>query len=118
MEQASEAAVDRRAVDVQGVLDLGFTRFITVRVVSVLYVVGLALLAISALASIVTGFRGGIGTGIFSLIVAPLGFLLGALLLRVYLEIVVVLFRIAENTSAMAGRREGYGGASGVDGVD
>lgn len=118
MEQATGAAVDRREVDVQGALDLGFTRFITVRVVSVLYVVGLALLAIGALASIVTGFRGGVGTGILSLIVAPLGFLLGALLLRVYLEIVVVLFRIAENTSAMAGRREGFGGSSGDGGAD
>ena len=83
-------------------LDFRFTKFITVNIVQVLYIVGIAVIALYTLAAVIGMFQAGAGVGIAALIFAPLVFMISVLLLRVYLEIIVVLFRIAESTSETA----------------
>lgn len=87
-------------------LDVRFTRFITVKIVQVLYVVGVAVIGLYTLGGVVMSFSAGFGTGVLGLILAPVVFLLSVLVLRVYLEVVAVLFRIAENTTRLADAAE------------
>lgn len=84
-------------------LDFRFTKFITVKIVQVLYLVGIVVIALYTLAAVIGVFQTGAGKGIVALILSPLVFLISVLVLRVYLEVIVVLFRIAENTAKMAG---------------
>ena len=82
--------------------DFQFQRFVTARLVPVLYVLGLAIGAVFAAGYLLTALRLGALVALVSLFMVPLAFLVFALYLRVLLEMVMVLFRIERNT-----RREG-----------
>jgi len=58
--------------------------------------------ALVALLVVITGFSSGVGGGLVALILSPVVFVLYVLLARIWLEVVIVLFRIAENTGRMA----------------
>lgn len=109
-------------------LDLSFRHFITGRIIALLYVISLILVTVYAVlaagqVSILAGaFTGGwldsvalgwiLGIFLF-LILGPLLLLLGVIYVRVVLEIVIVLFRISENTAEINDRlRVGGGGSS------
>ncbi|MFQ5914759.1 MAG: DUF4282 domain-containing protein [Nitrospinota bacterium] len=84
--------------------DFSFETFITARVVKVLYGLSIAAAALWALFLIVAGFRQSAGSGVLMLIVGgPLLFVIAVIYARVILEIVLVIFRISEHTSKMAG---------------
>ncbi|MBN2382357.1 DUF4282 domain-containing protein [bacterium] len=83
--------------------DLSFSEFITFRVIKVLYIIGIVIAGLAALFMIIGAFTNGVVAGIVCLILSPLVFLLYVLMIRVWLEIVLVLFKIADNTSIMAG---------------
>ena len=51
-------------------------------------------------------FKQGAMAGIGGLVLIPLGFLLYAMYLRVVLEVLIVIFRIAEHTAQTAGRNK------------
>lgn len=102
---------------VRSLFDMSFRHFVTGRVVAVLYVVSLVFVALNALFSagyvslLLGAFLSAVaGSQAIGWISGVLAFLIGAPLLlfvsvvyvRVLLEIVVVLFRIAENTADMA----------------
>ena len=90
--------------------DLSFTSFVTARIISVLYLVSIVVIAFYAVVFIVTAFNISSGFGAFTLLIlAPLFFLVLTVYVRVLLEVVMVFFRIAENTSEMVrqGRRDG-----------
>lgn len=79
--------------------DVRFRRFITTRVVSVLYVLAILFLAFAVIGQIVTAFNVGSGFGVFMLLIGgPLIFFGGLLYFRVVLEVLVVLFRIGDDT--------------------
>ncbi|MGB3763483.1 MAG: DUF4282 domain-containing protein [Ornithinimicrobium sp.] len=88
--------------------DLDFNHFITVKFVKLIYVVLMAVLFLSAivyfLASIVVGFsdQGSPLIILFALFFIPLVTLVYLVILRIFMESVVVFFRIGENTAAMA----------------
>ena len=84
--------------------DLSFTEFVTTRVIKVLFVIGILFSALGTLAFVIAGFRSGGGAGLISLILSPLLFLLWVLLARIWCEIIIVVFRIAENTGRLAER--------------
>lgn len=85
--------------------DASFSTFITTRIVKVLFLLQIALAAIGELVVVVTGFGQGFLAGVFVLlVVAPLTFLFWVLMIRVQLELVLVVFRIAENTAVAAER--------------
>ena len=82
--------------------DLSFTEFITTRIVKFLFIVSIILSAIGALALISAGLEVGFVAGVASLLGASVLFVFYVLLSRIYLEILVAVFRIAENTAIMA----------------
>jgi len=81
--------------------DLSFTEFVTTRLIKVLFVIGIIFAAIGAIALIVSGFGSGAAVGILFLILSPLVFFFYVLIVRVWCEIIIVVFRIAENTSRL-----------------
>jgi hypothetical protein len=82
--------------------DFTFSEFITARVIKVLYALGIVVGTLMTLTYIIFGFKWGIGTGIVSLIICPLVFLVWVIWLRISLELIIVIFRIGENIAGMA----------------
>lgn len=93
--------------------DLSFTTFITRRLASVFYAVGLIAIAIAFIVYFVTGLVNGVsalffnvGAGvsliIATLILVPLATFLAIVVLRFVIEAVVALIAIAENTQRTA----------------
>jgi Domain of unknown function (DUF4282) len=95
-------------MDTQGFLgsifDLSFAEFITIRIIKFLFILGIIFAAIGTLLLIVTGFSNGIGAGILSLVLSPLIFLIYVLVARIWCEMIIVIFRIAENTGRLVDR--------------
>ena len=89
--------------------DIRFTRFVSLRLISVVYVVILAAVSLVALGLVFAGFASGVGAGLFALVLAVLGWVIYVVLARVALEAFAVLFRIHDDTSRMA---EALGGAA------
>ena len=83
--------------------DFSFSRFATVRLVPILYLLGLVAGGIMAAAYLLTALRLGLVVGVVGLVLVPLGYLVFALYLRVVLELVMVLFRIEGGIARMAG---------------
>jgi hypothetical protein len=118
--------------------DLSFTEFVTTRVIKVLYVLTLVLLVIGYLGIAVVIFTGGqevttfdetsgelttesdgsVGLGLLWLvIIGPLLLFLYTLLYRVFYELLIVVFRIYENTRdqlelTRRGMQQGWPGTS------
>jgi signal transduction histidine kinase len=89
----------------KSLFDFSFSSFITVRLIKVIYALFIAGSALFALAFVASAFRASALFGLFMLlIVAPVLFFFYVIIARVYLELVVAIFRIAENTSILAGR--------------
>lgn len=82
-------------------LDFGFTRFITLSVIKILYILGMSLIILGWLIMLVNAFTQGIMTAAVVLIVGPIVALLYLIFLRIWLELIVVIFRIGENTSKL-----------------
>ena len=82
--------------------DFSFKEFVTIKIIKVIYGIGLFFAAIGALAVLVKGFQAGILLGILALILTPVVFILYSILVRVYLEVIIVLFRISEDVRQLA----------------
>ncbi len=79
--------------------DLSFSEFITTKLIKVLYILLLIVLVLGYVGLVISGFSNGAGTGLLMMfIVGPIGVLLYLILIRVYLELIMVIFRIEENT--------------------
>jgi hypothetical protein len=95
-----------------GFLDIGFTRFITPIWISVIWVIDIVMHVISFLASLVwigriadAMSRGGTDGGVFILgllLASIILHLLSLLLSRILLELIIVVFKIEENTRRTA----------------
>lgn len=84
--------------------DLSFSDFITPRIIKLLFVISIIVSVIAAGVLLVSGLSQGDGAALLALIGAPLLFLLYVIMARVWLEVIMVLFRIADNTDQLAGR--------------
>ncbi len=85
------------------IFDLSFQRFITLSVIKVLFLLGLAFIALGWLTAVVGAFaQGGFGIGLLGLILVTIVALIYVIWLRITLEMIVVIFRIGENTSKLA----------------
>ena len=84
-----------------GLFDFSFSQFVTVKVVKVVYFLLILFSAIFVLTMIVSSFAQSGGAGVISLILSPIVFLLSVLCARIWMELVVVLFRIGENTTRL-----------------
>lgn len=84
--------------------DLSFSEFVTTKLIKILYILLLILIAIGLvvglISSLITMFsRGGFFPGLLGLIFAPIGALIWVIMARVWMELIIVIFRIAENTT-------------------
>ena len=84
--------------------DFSFSSYVTPKLIRVIYVVVVVVAALTALGFLVTAFEINILLGLVTLVIlAPLAFLFYVILYRVFLEVVMAVFTIAENTTRMAG---------------
>jgi hypothetical protein len=86
--------------------DLSFSEFITTKLIRILYILLLILIAIAFVVGffggLVTMFtRGGFFRGLVILLVSPVAAFLYVILARMWMEVIIVLFRIAENTTEL-----------------
>ncbi len=83
-------------------LDFSFTEFITTKLIKLLYILALIGIALGALGIIIGGFSSGFAAGLLALLIgAPLFILFSTIMTRVWLEILVVLFRLYENVRSI-----------------
>ena len=82
----------------KSLFDLEMKDNITLGIFKSLYTVGIALAGIVGVALVITAFGQSFAKGLLHVIAAPLAFLLLVAILRVTLELVMVLFKIEENT--------------------
>lgn len=92
-----------------GLFDFSFTKFVTPRIVAVLYGIGIIATGIAALAIVIAGFSNGFGSGIAALVAAPIVFFIYLLFLRVGLETLIVAFKNAESNRQIAENTRGLG---------
>ncbi len=74
--------------------DFSFTEFVTPRIISFIFIAGVVLIGISTLGVIFSGFAADTAYGFVMLLLSPISFLLVVIMLRVYLELIIVLFKI------------------------
>lgn len=90
---------------VASLFDFGFTSFVTTKVVKVLYVLIMVLLALGALGFVISAFAVKPILGIFVLLIAaPIVFFVYLAVWRIFLEILIIIFRIAEDLRAIRER--------------
>jgi Domain of unknown function (DUF4282) len=109
----SAQALMKRAGFIRSLFDLSFDSFVTPRMITVLYVLGMVVVGLVLLAMIVSGF----GTifmgirihawglslkGLLLLVLSPVIAVIYLALIRMWLELVVVLFKIKESLETMA----------------
>ncbi len=95
--------------------DFSFTSFVFPKLISFLYAVVVILMSLGAIGVIIAGFAGGrqieeqMGglPGWSLVIIVPIAYILYLIVLRIWFEITIVLFRIYENTDRMAGGGRG-----------
>ncbi len=86
----------------EALFDFNFSRFLTLNVMKGLYFFGLVLIALFWLMAVVTGFTQSAGAGVVTFMFGSLVAILYVIFLRVSLELIVVIFRIGENTARIA----------------
>ncbi len=70
--------------------------FITPSIIKVLFILGIVLISIFTVILLIAGTQA--DGGVLLIVLAPVYWFFGVLYLRVILEVIVVLFRIEENT--------------------
>ncbi len=78
--------------------DINMTEMVTPRIIKVFFVLGLLAVGLGMVAAIISSIitigSAGIGMVLIALITAPLGAFIAIILLRVYLELIILLFNI------------------------
>lgn len=85
--------------------DFSFEEFITPSLVKVLFIIAMVVIGLGVLAGIIAGFVSSGVYGIFVLIAALIAGFIYLLLARVSLEMIVIFFRIRDNTEEIANRK-------------
>lgn len=84
-----------------GLLDFGFTTFITLKILRVIYVVAVVAVVLAAVIAFVMVFSRGGWYIPLAFVGVPLAALIYLVLVRVSMEMTALFFRIGENTSLM-----------------
>ena len=81
--------------------DFSFASFVTTNLISLLYVIAMVGAGLSALSVFGSFVAYGGAYLVLGLILAPIAFVVMVLFARVWMELIIVQFRTAENTSEM-----------------
>jgi hypothetical protein len=90
------------------IFDFSFSEFVTTRVIKFLLALAMIVNVIITIGVIVGAFQNSVFGGIIALILSPVIYLVMMLFSRIYLELIIVIFRIAENLTKI---RESLGSA-------
>jgi hypothetical protein len=91
-----------KGTNILGFFDFGFERFVTLAVVKVLWIVWLVLSLLGAAIFIMMGiWRAGVGEAIMVIVAVPLAWAIWTTLVRIWLELICVVFRISEDLRAL-----------------
>jgi len=82
--------------------DFSVSSFITIKLVKFIFILNLVGIAIGMLCIIGMGFANGFLAGLGAIVVAPIFGLLATMLVRVWMEMIIVTFRIADDVSKVA----------------
>jgi hypothetical protein len=82
--------------------DFGFTSFITLKFLRVIYALLVGTVLLIGLICLVAGLSSGGIVALFALILAPLVTLLYLIFIRIAMEVIALFFRIGEATNTMA----------------
>ena len=82
--------------------DFSFTELITPKLIKFLYGIVMLLNAVVAVGFIIGGFASHWAMGILALVLSPLIFLFFTIYARVFLELIIIVFRIAQHTEEIA----------------
>ena len=85
-------------------MNFSFTEFVATRFIKFLYGLAIGLGAITALYFVFDGLRSSPAEGVLALILAVIGLFLWVLYVRVLLEMLIAVFRIAEHLARIAER--------------
>ena len=86
----------------RSLFDFGFTSLITTKIIRFVYALLLVLYTLVALVLFVTGLASGTASGVlFALIGVPLGYLIYLILIRIWMEVLLVVFRIGDDIRAI-----------------
>ena len=84
----------------QAFFDFSFGRFVSPRMMKLLYTLSIVFAGLLAVFLVIAGFKASIWFGILALLIgAPLIFLLTVVSSRVFLETILIIFRIADHTA-------------------
>jgi hypothetical protein len=93
-------APPRRTGILAGLFDFSFETFVAARLVKILYIcslIGVSIVAAIGLAGGVAGLASGAASGVVAVITAPLGWLFFLALARLWLERIIVIFKISDD---------------------
>lgn len=82
--------------------DFSFRRFITPSLIKVVYILAIVGAGLSAIFSILNGFKAGVVAGIIALVIAPIVFIATVCFARIGLETILNIFRIANYAAEVA----------------
>lgn len=78
----------------KALFDTSFSEFIIPKIISILFIIGMIMSGISALAVVIYAFTQSILGGFVALLFSPIYFLLSVIVIRLYFEIIIILFKI------------------------
>jgi hypothetical protein len=84
------------------ILDLSFSKFITVSIIRFVYALLLIAVAIGYVLLVIAGFSQGVLAGVGVMVVGLIGAVIEMIFIRMWLELIVVIFKIGENVSKIA----------------
>lgn len=86
----------------ESLMDTTFDHLITPTMIRFLYIVAMVLIALGALAVIIAAFAESAGGGVVALILVPIFALIYLIVTRLWLELVIVIFKIRDATEEVA----------------
>ncbi len=86
----------------ESLMDTRFDNLITPKLIRFLYIASMVVLAIGVIVAIIAAFADKVGTGIIFLVLAPIIALIYLIVIRLYLELIVVAFKIREAAEEVA----------------
>lgn len=90
----------------KSLFDMSFNDFITTKIIKILYIISIVVSIILGLVIIFSGFATNSGAmGIFFLILGPAVAFINIIMSRIWLELIIVIFKIAENTNRIANKK-------------
>jgi len=87
--------------------DFGFTDFITKKLIRFLYMAAVLFAGFGSLIVVIKGFSEGAMAGVGALVLAPVLFVFWVVMTRISLELMMVVFRIADYARIVADATEG-----------